>query len=62
MLPSYQPDDLLKEEEAAHVLRVSVRTMQTWRRRKSGPAYVRVGRLIRYRWSAILEFMNNNTH
>src|SRR5262245_5060523 len=40
---------LLTPDEAAAVLRVSARTLDDWRQAGGGPAFVRVGRLVRYR-------------
>ena len=56
------PDDLLKEDEAAALLRVSVRTLQAWRTKSTGPRYVRLGRLVRYRRGALINYMNDNTN
>lgn len=55
-------DPLLKERDAARVLTISTRTLQAWRTRGVGPAFVRIGRAVRYRLSAMMEFMNSNTH
>ena len=44
---------LLTEEEAAKYLRVSVRTVQGWWLRGGGPPFLRIGRLVRYRSSAL---------
>ena len=40
---------LLTEEEAAEFLQIPVRTLQSWRYRKQGPAYVKMGHAVRYR-------------
>jgi Helix-turn-helix domain len=42
-------DALLTEVQAADLLRLSVRTLQAWRTRAFGPAFVRAGRAVRYR-------------
>ena len=43
-------DRLINENEAAHFLSYSVRTLQNWRVRGGGPEFIRVsGRSIRYR-------------
>ena len=44
---------LLTENEAAKYLRVSVRTVQGWRCSGGGPPFVRLGRLVRYRDTAL---------
>lgn len=48
-----QPNALLDTEQAAEYLRVQVQTLANWRMIGRGPAFVRVGRLIRYRLSTI---------
>jgi len=39
---------LLTEREAAVQLNLSVRTLQQWRVRGIGPAYIKLGRAVRY--------------
>jgi hypothetical protein len=39
---------LLKEREAADLLGLSFRTLQSWRSRGGGPAFVRLGGGVRY--------------
>jgi predicted DNA-binding transcriptional regulator AlpA len=58
---SYSPEILLSEKEAARVLSISARTLQGWRGRKMGPAFVRAGRAIRYRGSDIADWISSNT-
>lgn len=53
-------DPLLTEEQTAEFLNVSMRALQAWRTNRTGPAFVRLGRLVRYRMSALLEFLNDN--
>jgi excisionase family DNA binding protein len=54
-------DALLTEDEAAESLRISVRTLQAWRLKAAGPAFVRVGRAIRYRRGDIKAWVKLNT-
>jgi hypothetical protein len=61
VLEQHSPDDLLTEQEAADALRISMRTLQAWRTRKSGPQFVRLGRLVRYQWKALLALVKDNT-
>jgi len=42
-------DELLSEDEVAALLKVARGTMRTWRNRGQGPAFVKVGDLLRYR-------------
>ena len=55
------PDALLTEDEAAELLRLSPRTLQAWRTDKSGPAYVKLGRAIRYRRGTLLDWAKART-
>ncbi len=60
-----KPDDfeheaLLTEVDAADFFRLSVRTLQAWRSRGSGPAFVRVGRTIRYRRKDLIAWIGAN--
>jgi len=41
--------ELMDTRQAAAVLGVQPRTLESWRLRGGGPRYVQVGRLIRYR-------------
>ncbi len=54
-------DALLTEVQAADLLSLSVRTLQAWRTRAFGPAYVRAGRAIRYRRRDLFAWMDANT-
>jgi len=54
-------DLLLTETEAATLLNISTRTLQAWRIRTCGPAYIRAGRAIRYRKRDLLAWMEANT-
>ena len=42
---------LLDEREASTYLKISPRTIQTWRLTGEGPAFVKIGRAVRYRRS-----------
>lgn len=52
---------LLNEDEVARRLNLSVRTLQAWRIRGVGPAFVRCGRAIRYQPSAVEKWMDART-
>lgn len=54
-------DELLTEHEAATFLKISSRTLQAWRCSKAGPAFVRVGRTIRYRRGDLVAWIAANT-
>ena len=55
-------DALLTEDAAARILNVSPRTLQAWRMEKRGPAFVRVGRSVRYRRRDLVEWIECNTY
>ncbi|WP_315701859.1 MULTISPECIES: helix-turn-helix domain-containing protein [unclassified Bradyrhizobium] len=59
--PNRDPDSACTEMQAATFLGVSVRTLQGWRSRGGGPAFVRCGRLVRYQRRALIAFFNQNT-
>lgn len=54
------PEPLLVEVQAAKLLNVSIRTLQAWRCRGMGPAFIRVGRAIRYRHSDLISWLQSN--
>ena len=54
-------DALLTEAEAADFLRLSARTLQAWRIRIAGPAFVQVGRAVRYRRRDLIAWIDVNT-
>jgi hypothetical protein len=57
----YDPDVLLREEDAADLLSLSVRTLQSWRIRRAGPPFVQVGRSVRYRRRDLISWIDANT-
>jgi len=54
-------DALLAEVYAAELLGLSSRTLQAWRIKGIGPAFVRAGRAIRYRRRDLIAWMDANT-
>lgn len=54
-------DHLLTELQAASLLNLSVRTLQAWRSRATGPLFVRAGRAIRYRRRDLLAWLDSQT-
>ncbi|MFZ3354425.1 MAG: helix-turn-helix domain-containing protein [Xanthobacteraceae bacterium] len=51
-------DVLLTEAQAADFLSLSMRTLQAWRVRGSGPNFCRLGRAVRYRRSDLLAWID----
>jgi hypothetical protein len=43
------PDELIPSAEIATLLRVKVNTLTSWRNRKRGPAFFKIGRAVFYR-------------
>lgn len=54
-------DPLMSPQKVEEEFGASVYTLAKWRSEDRGPAYVRVGRNIRYRRSAIEAWLNENT-
>lgn len=48
------------EKEAAKKLGVAVQTLRNWRHIRRGPAYIKLGRSVRYRNEDILDFIEKN--
>ena len=48
---------LLTEQEAASLLKVTVKAVQGWRYRGGGPRFVKVGRCVRYRLEDLQAFV-----
>jgi excisionase family DNA binding protein len=55
-------DRLLTVGEVAELLRCSKSSLDKWRLAGDGPRFVRVGSRIRYRTSAIADFIERRTH
>jgi hypothetical protein len=58
---TFEPCILLNEVRAADFLNLSVRTLQAWRNKGVGPAFVRAGRAIRYRPADLVAWIDANT-
>ncbi len=58
--PTVQPCEALHgEDHVATILGVRVKTLQAWRVRGAGPAFIRVGRLVRYRPSDLQRWIES---
>ncbi len=55
MVPNLET--LIDEHAAAAALAVRVTTMRAWRLNGRGPAFVRVGRCVRYRPTVLAQFV-----
>jgi excisionase family DNA binding protein len=59
--PGQEPrDTLLRREEAAEYLRVSLPTMELWARTGAGPRVTRIGRQVRYRLDDLRTFTGSS--
>ena len=48
---------LLREQEVSEMLGVAIATLQAWRRVAKPPAFIRLGRAVRYRLSDLRELI-----
>jgi len=56
------PDDvLLNQRQAAHLLGLQESTLERWRWARIGLPYVKCGRLVKYKQSTILKYLNDRT-
>lgn len=56
-------DKLLAAEEVAGILAVKPATLAVWRSTKRyNLPFIKVGRLVRYRWADIMAFIEGRTH
>jgi hypothetical protein len=53
-------DVLFDQKKTAHILGLSVRTLERHRLAGTGPRYVRLGRLVRYRQQDLVDFVDRN--
>lgn len=51
----------LTTDDAAELLNVTPRTLIELRCRGEGPHYVKIGRLVRYRYRDLMKFLDQNT-
>lgn len=50
-------ESLATPSQVAEFLQVSELTVKTWRYTDTGPAFLRVGRHVRYRWDDVLSWL-----
>jgi hypothetical protein len=51
---------LMNREEAANFLNVKTQTLAVWACRKIGPAFLRVGRSVKYKLSDLESFLDSS--
>lgn len=54
-------DPLLDQREVARLLRVTVKFLEAKRWRGGGPAYLKIGSLVRYKRSTVLHWADQQT-
>jgi len=52
-----QFDNMLNDREAAQLLGKRVQTLRNWRSLKRGPAYIKLGRSVKYRIEDLQEYI-----
>ncbi len=52
---------LMNEDQAAQVLTVGTKTLQSWRVRGVGPRFIRIGRLVRYTMEELMRYIEEQT-
>ena len=58
-LPDKEPhDELLTVDEVAHIFKVPVGTIRKWRSAREGPHAFRVGKYLRFRRSAVDQYIS----
>lgn len=55
------PDELLTENDAAKLLNIPIRTLQTWRFQKRVLPFTKVGKAVRYSRAKLEKFVADNT-
>ncbi|MCX6608505.1 MAG: helix-turn-helix domain-containing protein [Acidobacteria bacterium] len=52
-------DDILNQVEVAQMLKVSTMTVRRWRYARTGPAFFKLGKLVRYRRAAVVNWVDS---
>lgn len=61
MSDQIKPIELLTTEQTAEELGVKPATVEKWRYNNKGPAFIRIGGFVRYRPSAIEDYLQSQT-
>lgn len=57
----FKSGDILTTQEAAALLSLSARTLETWRITGNGPRYLKLGRSVRYSRTELENFQQEST-
>ncbi len=52
--------EILSTEEASKYLKVSVHTLNRWRSQKKGPAFIKMGRYVKYNKDSLDSFLKSH--
>lgn len=55
------PEPLIKAEQVAQLVGTSVGQLAQWRFHGDGPPFIKLGRSVRYRWSDVEAWLDDNT-
>ena len=55
--PASSPEPLIGMAEVARLLDVPLGTLRTWRGKRTGPPGYRIGRAVKYRWSEVEKWL-----
>jgi len=55
-----ETEQLLTDVQAAEFLSISPSTMRVWRWKRQGPEWVKIGRCVRYRQSALNAYLDES--
>lgn len=53
--------ELMDEAALADLVGVNIKTLQKWRWQRTGPAFVKIGRLVRYRRTDVEAWLDKQT-
>jgi len=56
-LQANELNSLMDQEQVALILGVSTKTLESWRWKKIGPRFIKVGRLARYRLADLVAYI-----
>jgi len=59
--PEARPQNLASPADVAGVLGIPEKTLAEWRSDGKGPQYLKIGRYVRYRWSAVNAWLDEQS-
>lgn len=61
MKDTLNTERLLTTEQAADLINIKPKTLINMRTNKEGPHFVKIGRLVRYRYRDLMKYLDQNT-